>query len=89
MSSTAVPRGVSPREYLTEVEDVIKDRAYYADRVDWEAWEASVAEVVAGADDSSDTYPEAPEPPGATRPPQWVGAACSCPRPFSYAGSAS
>jgi carboxyl-terminal processing protease len=56
--STAVPRKLSPREYLTEVEDVIQDHAYYADRVDWATWEASVPDIVAGADDASDTYSE-------------------------------
>ena len=50
--STAVPRKLSPRKYLTEVQDVVQDRAYYADRVDWATWEGSVPDVVAGADDS-------------------------------------
>ena len=47
----------SPHEYLSEVADAVKDHAYHADRVDWAGWEASLPDVVADADDSSDTYP--------------------------------
>jgi C-terminal processing protease CtpA/Prc len=41
---------------LTEVTATVKERAYYADRIDWAGWEASLTDAAARADDPSDTY---------------------------------
>lgn len=54
-TSTSQPE-VEPRAYLAEVERLVRAHAYYADRVDWTAWEADASAIAAEADRSSDTY---------------------------------
>jgi hypothetical protein len=46
----------TPAEYLTEVLDAVEEQAYYADRVDWDAWRADATAEAATAQDSEDTY---------------------------------
>jgi len=46
----------TPLEYMTEVTATVKEHGYYADRVDWADWDASLTDAAARADDPSDTY---------------------------------
>lgn len=54
-TSTSRPE-VDPGAYLAEVERLVRAHAYYADRIDWSAWEADASAVAAQANRSSDTY---------------------------------
>jgi hypothetical protein len=46
----------APAEYLDEVLDVVKEQAYYAERVDWVQWRADATIEASTAQDSADSY---------------------------------
>ena len=43
--------------FVREALEVVRDHAYYADRIDWPAWEASGAAAASTAVETRDTYP--------------------------------
>lgn len=57
VSPPSAVEDVEPNEYLEDVLALVRDRAYYADRLDFDALRQQAALVAADASDASDTHP--------------------------------